>query len=299
MTTNIDWGRKLFGKPKADKAARLRHGVTASASSEGYVSVLLDGSDEPVTLACKGDLEAGQSVYVVNDGGVYSIMGDGGSSGTDSVEETDPTVPDWAKQPNKPTYTAAEVGAAPASHTHEQYLTEHQPLDGYATEAWVGEQGYARQASRNNLIHNGNEITMVPEAYSGQVYFNYGTESGKQNGNITHYLFCNGKGGTSGVSIVAANFDGTAARAYRDGSGNFIESTYAQIDDLSPVVHSGSYKDLTDKPTNVSEFANDAGYLTSLPAHTHDYAPKHIYSTSDLTAGSSSLATGTLYLVYE
>lgn len=28
------------------------------------------------------------------------------------TEETDPTVPDWAKQPQKPTYTAAEVGAA-------------------------------------------------------------------------------------------------------------------------------------------------------------------------------------------
>lgn len=28
--------------------------------------------------------------------------------------ETDPTVPDWAKQPNKPTYTASEVGALPA-----------------------------------------------------------------------------------------------------------------------------------------------------------------------------------------
>ena len=28
---------------------------------------------------------------------------------------------------------------------------------------------------------------------------------------------------------------------------------------------SGSYNDLTDKPTNVSEFANDAGYLTSVP----------------------------------
>ena len=26
-------------------------------------------------------------------------------------EETDPTVPSWAKQPNKPTYTASEVGA--------------------------------------------------------------------------------------------------------------------------------------------------------------------------------------------
>jgi hemerythrin-like domain-containing protein len=28
------------------------------------------------------------------------------------LEETDPTVPDWAKQPNKPAYTAEEVGAA-------------------------------------------------------------------------------------------------------------------------------------------------------------------------------------------
>lgn len=32
-----------------------------------------------------------------------------------TVEETDPTVPEWAKQPTKPTYTAAEVGALPDS----------------------------------------------------------------------------------------------------------------------------------------------------------------------------------------
>ena len=33
------------------------------------------------------------------------------------VEETDPTVPDWAKQPRKPTYTAGEVGARPDTWT--------------------------------------------------------------------------------------------------------------------------------------------------------------------------------------
>lgn len=33
------------------------------------------------------------------------------------VEETDPTVPEWAKQPKKPTYTASEVGALPSSYT--------------------------------------------------------------------------------------------------------------------------------------------------------------------------------------
>ena len=31
------------------------------------------------------------------------------------TNETDPTVPDWAKEPNKPTYTAEEVGALPSN----------------------------------------------------------------------------------------------------------------------------------------------------------------------------------------
>ena len=36
-------------------------------------------------------------------------------SALQSYTETDPTVPSWAKQPSKPTYTAQEVGALPAS----------------------------------------------------------------------------------------------------------------------------------------------------------------------------------------
>jgi hypothetical protein len=61
------------------------------------------------------------------------------------VEETDPTVPDWAKQPTKPKYTAAEVGAIPdtteipvvptkvsAFENDAGYLTKHQDLSGYA-----------------------------------------------------------------------------------------------------------------------------------------------------------------------
>ena len=32
--------------------------------------------------------------------------------------ETDPTVPAWAKAASKPTYTAAEIGAAESEHTH-------------------------------------------------------------------------------------------------------------------------------------------------------------------------------------
>lgn len=56
------------------------------------------------------------------------------------IKETDPTVPDWAKEPQKPTYTAEEVGALPADtniptriselENDSGYLTEHQDISG-------------------------------------------------------------------------------------------------------------------------------------------------------------------------
>ncbi len=61
------------------------------------------------------------------------------------TDEKDPTVPNWAKQPEKPKYTAKEVGALPsdtkiptvptnvsAFKNDAGYLTEHQDLSGYA-----------------------------------------------------------------------------------------------------------------------------------------------------------------------
>ena len=41
-----------------------------------------------------------------------------GMGGGGIAEETDPTVPAWAKEATKPTYTASEVGAAEKTHTH-------------------------------------------------------------------------------------------------------------------------------------------------------------------------------------
>ena len=39
------------------------------------------------------------------------------------TDEADPTVPDWAKEATKPTYTAAEVGAAETDHSHDDLHT--------------------------------------------------------------------------------------------------------------------------------------------------------------------------------
>ena len=63
------------------------------------------------------------------------------------IDESDPTVPGWAKQPEKPTYTASEVGALPDTtkipsktsdlQNDSGFLTEHQDLSGYALKSEV------------------------------------------------------------------------------------------------------------------------------------------------------------------
>lgn len=55
----------------------------------------------------------------------------GGSGGI--TQETDPTVPDWAKQPDKPTYTADEVGALPASTKIPAKTSDLQNDSGFIT----------------------------------------------------------------------------------------------------------------------------------------------------------------------
>ena len=52
-----------------------------------------------------------------------------------SFAELDPTVPAWAKEPNKPVYTAQEVGALPAGTTIPTKVSELNNDSGYLTSA--------------------------------------------------------------------------------------------------------------------------------------------------------------------
>ena len=56
-----------------------------------------------------------------------------------------------------------------------------------------------------DMVNHGNEITLVPNAFSGDVYLNYRTKGGT-NGNITGYMLGNGKGGTLGRAVHSGNF---------------------------------------------------------------------------------------------
>ena len=78
-----------------------------------------DGNDGGVdltpyrTAADQDIIDQGKAPLNHNHNGVYQPVGNY------LTTETDPTVPAWAKQTSKPTYTASEIGAAAANHNHD------------------------------------------------------------------------------------------------------------------------------------------------------------------------------------
>ncbi len=67
------------------------------------------------------------------------------------ADETDPTVPDWAKQPTKPTYTAAEVGALPDTYTPPNQTAQQVGADPTGTAASAVSQHNTDTAAHNDL----------------------------------------------------------------------------------------------------------------------------------------------------
>lgn len=72
------------------------------------------------------------------------------------LEEKDPTVPDWAKSPKKPIYTAAEVGAE-ASGTAESKVSEHNVSDTAHNDIRLLVQGLTE---RLNVLADSDDTTL-------------------------------------------------------------------------------------------------------------------------------------------
>lgn len=123
-----------------------------TAEYDGSSAVTIDLSQLSEEIADKATLENGVVKFWKasteesrTDTLLYSV--DISSIGGTGSEETDPNVPNWTKQPNKPTYTADEVGALPDTtkipsktsdlQNDSGFLTEHQDLSGYALKSEV------------------------------------------------------------------------------------------------------------------------------------------------------------------
>ena len=68
-----------------------------------------------------------------------------------TVTETDPTVPAWAKQPQKPAYTAAEVGALPDTYTPPNQTAQQVGADPAGTATTAVSQHNVDNSAHNDL----------------------------------------------------------------------------------------------------------------------------------------------------
>lgn len=83
MTTLLDLGKRIYGNDRGfakqavgsrSQASDVRHGTALEASADGYVTVLMDGSEESVTLVCEVPVAENQRVSVASNGGTYKVV---------------------------------------------------------------------------------------------------------------------------------------------------------------------------------------------------------------------------------
>ena len=142
--------------------------------------------------------------------------------------EADSTAVDYIK--NKPTIPTVPTNVS-AFTNDAGYLTQHQDLTGYATETWVGQQGYSTFSGDYEDLTNKPTIPTVPtnvSAFTNDA--GYTTFSGNYNDL------------TNKPTIPAAQVN-------TDWNANSGVAQILNKPSLATVATSGDYDDLTNKPT--------------------------------------------------
>lgn len=214
-----------------------------------------------------------------------------------SYTETDPTVPAWAKQTNKPTYTASEVGALPADTViptvptnisdfvnDAGYLTEHQSLNNYATKNYVEqivagiETGLLKRAVVATLPSSGideNTIYMVERTnsetnnvYDEYLYLNDSWEKiGSTEVDLTDYLKKTDLTFTNGLTESDGTVSWNLYDRIRKGTGGLavIEGAYENT-------ASGSYSHAEGNRTRATSEGSHAEGIDTSASHNGAHA---------------------------
>ena len=115
------------------------------------------GNLEDLDTTAKNNLVAAVNEAMTKGGGevdaaeIQRIVEDYLAANPPTVTESDPTVPAWAKQPTKPTYTASEVGALPDTYTPPNQTAQQVGADPAGTAASAVSQHNTDAAAHNDL----------------------------------------------------------------------------------------------------------------------------------------------------
>lgn len=185
------------------------------------------------------------------------------------VTETDPTVPAWAKQPEKPSYTAAEVGALPDTYTPPDQTAEQVGADPVGTAASA-----VSQHNTDATAHNDLRIALQGLSDRVNAALDSDDTTLDQMSEVVAYIKSNkaliDAITTSKVSVadIVNNLTTNVSnKPLSAAQGVVLKGLIDAVSNsLANYQHKGDYalrSELPTVPTNVSAFSNDAGYLTA------------------------------------
>ena len=198
--------------------------------------------------------------------------------------ETDPTVPDWAKQPEKPKYTAAEVGADP-SGSASSALSEAKAYADRQIAAIPTPDVSGQIGAHNVAADSHNDIRLIVKGLTDRLNALADSDDATldQMSEIVAYIKAN-RGLIESVTTTKVNVS------------DIIDNLTTNVGDRPLSAAQGvALKALIDAikvPTNVSAFDNDAGYITSLPYRIRNYQEGSTW----ITDPNSVTETGFYYI---
>lgn len=209
--------------------------ITAALSNLDIDIATNDEIDNALNLAGSGDLPTG-------GGGIVPIALGGTGATTTAGARTNLGVSattDFAKVAFSGSYN--DLTGTPTIPTATGDLTNN---SGYITSSALN--GYVKSVNGTSPDSNGNVSISVSGGSGGSVTVDAELSSTSTNAvqNKAVYAAMDKKLDKTGI----------AAYATRDSSGNVIINTYAKTTDLSAVATSGSYNDLSNKPTIPSAY---------------------------------------------
>lgn len=234
--------------------------------------------------------------------------------------ETDPTVPSWAKAANKPTYTKSEIGLGNVDNVRQYSANNPPPypvpsVNGRTGAVEVEEKGTAQTKVTNHNADDEahNDIRLLIEGLRAQfnAFMDSTDEDLDQASEFVKYIKANRSLIESitttkvNVSDIIDNLttsvsnkplsakQGVQLKALIDAikvptalSQLSGDSTHRTVTDAEKTAWNnksnfdGNYNSLTNKPTKVTDFTNDAGYQTA--QQVQNYAqPKGNYITEE------------------
>lgn len=308
---------KLDSLPSSQQINTALSGKVDKVDGKGLSTYDYDTTAKAKVDAIPADPKYTDTTYEAGDGisiedNVISSTGGGGEENiieaitmngasvpvtnkTAAITETDPTVPSWAKQQNKPSYNYYEIGNTPdlsgfitkSVNDLTNYYLKSETYTKDEVEALIGaiQQFHYEiyvalpQTGESNVLYLIGPTGSGSDKYEEYVYSNNAfTKIGDTSIDLSGYVT------TSALNTALAGYVSSSDLATALAS-------YTPTSNLATVATSGDYDDLTNKPTiptvptNVSAFANDAGYISSFteqdPVFTASAA--HGITASDIT----------------